>query len=373
MEEILRQLDEENAIIKVPSLSSEEEALFSRDDLSRALQRLAQAMRDAVPLLEQPVSEDENESKTDEDGINAQWLFKVLQPISSALGVAQLARLVVEASQPPNTPQQQEEALFAALGMSEEAMAALFEIFPHMPGIQQKISLQDLGFDEGDNPLASMTYTDHAEVERQRLRQDAADAAQVAALAQAEVDVLLASQLSGPGGATHTIARKSEIELQKAARKAQKRAAQALQRAKDAGAILEEGDLLAINPEAGTMGQGGLVGQSHDELLALQQSLLPEGSRKYYNDQGLPTGTIREDDDKIGYEKVTIPPPILDPSQLHARLRIEDIMDEECARAFAGTSSLNPMQSTVFDTAFHRRENMLVCAPTGEYVFVTDG
>jgi hypothetical protein len=182
------------------------------------------------------------------------------------------------------------------------------------------------------------------------------------------VDALIASQLAGPTGSTHSVARKSEIELQKAARKARKRAAQAQQRAKEAGAILEEGDLLTINPEAGTMGQGGLMGRTHDELLALQQSLLPEGSKTYYGEQGLPNGTVREDDDVIGYEKVTIPPPDIDPSKLHARLRIDDIMDDNCAKAFAGTSSLNPMQSTVFDTAFHRRENMLVCAPTGEFL-----
>ena len=112
-------------------------------------------------------------------------------------------------------------------------------------------------------------------------------------------------------------------------------------------------------------GQGGLVGRSPDEITSLQQSLLPEGSRKHYNEKRLPHGTERYDDDVIGYEKVTIPPPKLDPSKLHARLRIDDVLDTDCARAFAGTSSLNPMQSTVFDTAFHRRENMLVCAPTG--------
>ncbi|KAG7363458.1 DEAD/DEAH box helicase domain protein [Nitzschia inconspicua] len=367
MEAILRELDEENAGTKFPPLSSREAAMYSTENLAQALSRLAQAMRNVAPLLQQQRLEgDSTESKTDDNGIvNAEWLMKVLQPISSDLGVSQLARLVVEASQPPNSPQQQEEALFATLGASEEAMTALFEIFPRMTEIQQNISLKDLGFHD-DSLLPTMTYIDHAEVERQKLRQEVIDTAQVAALAQAEVDSLLASQLSGPGGgATHTIARKSEMELQKAAKKAQKRAAQALQRAKDAGAILEEGDLLAVNPEAGTMGEGGLLGRSHDELLALQQALLPEGSRKYYNEQGLPSGTVREDDDEIGYEKVTIPPPVLDASQLHPRLRIEDIMDEECARAFAGTTSLNPMQSAVFDTAFHRRENMLVCAPTG--------
>ena len=136
-----------------------------------------------------------------------------------------------------------------------------------------------------------------------------------------------------------------------------------LQRAKAAGAIIEESELLDV--DASIMGHGGLMGHSQDELRQLQQTLLPEGSRQYYNQQGLPNGTEREENDDIGYERVTIPPPVRDVSKLHPRLRIEDILDSDSAIAFGGMDSLNPMQSTVFDTAFHRRENMLVCAPTG--------
>jgi hypothetical protein len=370
MEEILKEFDERNATTKFPPLAAEEAALYSRDDLVQALTRLAEAVRDVAPLFEQQqrvTKEDVDETKTD-DGIDAKWLLSVLERVSSDLGVDQMARLVVEASQLPNTPQQQEEALFSILGASEEAMTALLEIFPRMTDIRKCISLNDLDFDQHNhNPTVS--YMDPAEAERQRLRQEAVDAAQVAAFAQAEVNALVISQqMSGPTGSTHTVARKSEIELRKNAQKAHKRAAQALQRAKEVGAILEEEELLTINSEAVTMGQGGLMGRTHDELLALQQSLLPEGSRKYYSEQGLPNGTVREFNEDSGYEKVTIPPPDMDPSKLHARLRVHDIMDHQCARAFAGTTSLNSMQSTVFDTAFHRRENMLVCAPTGEFL-----
>jgi hypothetical protein len=164
-------------------------------------------------------------------------------------------------------------------------------------------------------------------------------------------------------GSTHTIARSSDMEAHKTAKKAAKRAAQALQRAKAAGAVIDESELLAVDESV--MGSGGLIGRSTDALRALQESLLPEGSRKHYTEEGLPSGTIREDDDIIGYERVIIPPPVSDASKLHARLNIRDILDPACAKAFAGTASLNPMQSTVFDTAFNRRENMLVCAPTG--------
>ena len=31
----------------------------------------------------------------------------------------------------------------------------------------------------------------------------------------------------------------------------------------------------------------------------------------------------------------------------------------------AGTDSLNPTQSAVFDAAYNTRENLLICAPTG--------
>lgn len=107
------------------------------------------------------------------------------------------------------------------------------------------------------------------------------------------------------------------------------------------------------------------MGQSQEEIWALQQSLLPEGSRQHYDMQGLPSGEEQEYGEEYSYEKVTIPAPRRDEAQLHERLRISEIMDSACAQALAGTLSLNPMQSSVFDVAFHIRDNMLVCAPTG--------
>lgn len=384
MEAILQQYDEQ----KVPANNNgrgpdptNNSSHYDPEDVADALRRFTKALRTVLPLLEyrqrrlasqQDVSEG-GDGTASGTAVNAKWLLRMLEQVPSDLGTEQIARLVVEASRLGDS-QQQEEALFAALGASEEAMTALFQIFPHMAEIQRNVTLHDLGFrnDEdhgfssGAAHMPAVTVTDSAEADRQRLRQEAWNAAQVAAIAQAEADAA-AMGPSGIAGATHTITRSSEMQLQKAARKAQKRAAQTLQRAKAAGAILDDSDLMSMQDAASgaMMGQGGLVGLSQDELLALQASLLPEGSRKHYNDQGLPDGTERVDDDIIGYEKVTIPPPHLDASRLHPRLRIDDILDPECARAFSGTASLNPMQSTVFETAFHRRENMLVCAPTG--------
>lgn len=45
-------------------------------------------------------------------------------------------------------------------------------------------------------------------------------------------------------------------------------------------------------------------------------------------------------------------------------------MDGEERRAFEGTESLNPMQSTVFEAAYLTRENLLICAPTGAGVSI---
>ena len=51
--------------------------------------------------------------------------------------------------------------------------------------------------------------------------------------------------------------------------------------------------------------------------------------------------------------------------QLRTRITISEVMNSTEQKAFAGTSTLNPMQSTVFDAAFNSNENLLICAPTG--------
>lgn len=186
---------------------------------------------------------------------------------------------------------------------------------------------------------------------------EARDAAQVAAILKAEAESI------GPtSGGTHSVSRTSDIQAQKEAKKAAKRAETAMQAARNAGAIVDSDEFISIAQQA-ALGSGGLMGQSQEEIWALQHSLAPEGSRQYYEKKGLPSGTETEYGE--GYEKVTIPAPIRDESILPTRLQISDIMDSTCAQAFKGTASLNPMQSHVFDTAFHKRDNMLVCAPTG--------
>jgi hypothetical protein len=255
---------------------------------------------------------------------------------------------------------QQQAALFDALG--ESGMDAMFQVAEHMQDIRQIPENELLKDDHYSPPLSrgGDVYVDIEEERRQLLLQEAQDAAQVAAIAKAEAE--FATSYGGGGGVgTHTVTRKSDLQLQKAAKKAQKRADAALKAAAQAGAIVDESAFLAIS--ADQLGSGGLMGQTQDEIRELQESLLPEGSRQYYEEASLPKGTERIYGE--GFEKVIIPAVERDEAKLPRRLLVSHIMDEECAKAFAGTTSLNPMQSAVFETAFTRRDNMLICAPTG--------
>jgi hypothetical protein len=349
MDAILEDLESEDS--RRPAKQLE----FSRDDVSQALHRFIEALRDALPLL------DDGETKEEpsrDNSINIDWLLALVSQIPSDLGLQQLARAVWDASHLGHEGSMQ-EALFEVLGASDEAINVLSQIVPNLQQIKENITPADLDVAYHE-PSASEATIDEEELRRRRLREEALDAAQVALIAQAEAEAL-----TGPSrfGSTHSVARSSDLEAQKLAKKAAKRAAQALKKARDAGALIEESELLAV--DGSVMGDGGLIRRSTDDLRELQQSLLPQGTRKRYNEVGLPDGTMWETDEKIGFEKVTIPPPNLAEADLHPCLRIHDIMDPDCAIAFDGVDSLNPMQSAVFDTAFNRRENMLVCAPTG--------
>ncbi|CAJ1934944.1 unnamed protein product [Cylindrotheca closterium] len=364
MEELLLEYEKEDAFnLKEIEKKYANGEYRNQQQVSKSISKFADALLRCTFLFEDNNDAGEEFKEGDSD-VNAEWLLNICSQVPSELGNEQLAVAVWDASKLEGEGNQQ-DALFAALGASEEAVAILFEIVPKLPAIQRNIRRSQLG--GNGNAQASPFFVppedilDEAELNRQKLRQEALDAAQVAAITKAEAEAAL-----GPSrfGSTHTIRRTSDMKEQKMAQKAAKRAAQAMQRAKAAGAIIEESELLAVS-NAGVVGAGGLMGHTDADLQALQDSLQPEGSRYYHKEEGLPSGTIREDDDVIGYEKVTIPPPILDKSKLHPRLSIDDILDPDCALAFSGTTTLNPMQSTVFDTAFNRRENMLVCAPTG--------
>ena len=333
-----------------------------------ALRALAQALQAVLPLFDHAgtVTRAE-ETKTSEasaslsSGVSAAWLFQQLQSLPSELGTEYLVRQVWEASRLPDEARQQ-TALFDVLGASEEAMQIMFsDIAPNLSKIAL-ISEKDLVGLSTTRTSATVeeTLVDIEEERRRFLVREAQDAAQMAAIAQAEVDAL---QNTASAVGTHTVARASDKQAIKWAAKAKKRAAAALQRAKDAGAIVDEEDLLQMDTTG--YGMGGLAGQqtSQEMLYALQSSLLPEGARQYYDKRGLPKDTILESTDE--YEKAIIPAAPRDVTKLPKRLALTDIMSPVERLAFKGTTSLNPMQSAVFERAFTARDNLLVCAPTG--------
>lgn len=346
--------------------------------IADALQGLCSALEAALPFLSSGsngIDPDNNnslvkdsEETTSKEVVSVSWLLNLCGTIPSELEPIQLARAIVEASSLTDEAQQQHQ-LYDLLGDSEQAMIVLIEVMPMLPEISRVVPLEDLlvaavAPSRPSNSSSGEEYVDFEADRRHMLLMDAMDTAQVAASAKAEVDAINGGVTTTGGTttttmSTHTILRSSERQAIKFAEKAAKKAAVALQRAKDAGAILDDVNLLSIDQTS--LGDGGLVNRSNQEVLSLQQSLLPEGSREYYDSRGLPKDATRE---VIGdMERVVIPAARLDVSKLPRRLKIDDIMDAELGKAFAGTTSLNPMQSSTFEVAFHSRDNMMVCAP----------
>ena len=344
--------------------------------LQEALHNLAAALAAALPTA--TTTQDTNSNQTNETTttteqkvVSASWLLQLCATVLPWEASHHLAVAVLAASRLPDETAQQQAALFDALGESEAAMQVLMQVTPRLSEIRQQITesqLLSLAVSSTDNNYNTSTIlVDVEEERRQFLRQQAMEAAQIAAIAQAQVQQDSSNNNNSRfGSATHTVSRQSDKQAWKQAQKAAKRAAQALNRAKQAGAILEDDDDddLMMTASANTLGEGGLMHRSQQQVWEMQQSLAPEGTRQYYSDKsGLPPGA--EHTHRDGMEKVIIPAARPADDFLQARLKINDIMDPTLARAFAGTSSLNPMQSTVFEAAFHRRDNLLVCAPTG--------
>ena len=342
-----------------------------KDDVRNALSRLAQSLDAVIPLLRSAAFPHSHDGPTEdnlsrpvgiEDEIDASWLLERCREVQSDLDPEILAQSIVQIAQQTETgkdPALQQAALFDVLGASESAIALISHIIPYLTRIKRCISLQDI-----ENAARNVVPDGEKEAEeqlRQLILQEAIEAAQVAALLQAELE----SSTNNTGGSslTHTVLRTSDLQLQKQAKKAAQRAAKALQRAKDAGLALDDQDLLDV--DRSSLGTGGLRNLSREEMAAMQRALLPEGSRKHYDKRGFPTGTIRTIDND-GTIRVVVPAARKqDAENIHPRINIADVLDSETARAFSGTASLNPMQSAVFQVAFHRRVNMLVCAPTG--------
>ena len=372
--------------------SSSSSSSSSSNDASRetkaACLAFAKALRDlalSASLCSSAASGDESRVATSSgeetrDEVSA-WLYDQLSTLPSAhLSTLELALLVGSACASSDGDDQVQAALFDTLGESERAMELLFEIVPRAKEIGRLVteeSIREVAMGRGDLPRTASAASfgrisagDDIEAERlELLRQEAIEAANEAAFAQAA-----AGGMAGPGSAhaTHSVVRESDRHAQKLAKKAAKRAAVALKAAKDAGAIVDESeiDLLVLGGQAqleyeAEWGQhtAGLDGMSGPEMRQMLKGLAPEGTKEYFQKKTLPSGTEREYGD--GYEVVSMPPPKLDPATLPPRIVLEDVMPKSHRKAFAGTNSLNPMQSQVFDTAYNTQENILVCAPTG--------
>ena len=379
MESILDQFDWENPWKDSPVDAT---AVETTAATTAALQALGLALRHVLPLLQKHQLQQREDTKAtstlstiEEASLSPHFtaigLLQLLNSLqrnqdASALSADYLLRNVWEASRLP-TETQQQAALFDILGESEAAMDLMFtHIAPNLSKIalfsEQEVT--QAAASTNTPQQAPETLIDVEEERRTFLLNEAQEAAHLAAVAQAEVEALHATGTAG----THTVTRASDQRVIKAAQKAQQKAILARKRAIEAGVLVdtEENDfsLLSVVDTAG-YGAGGLLGQasSADAMAALQATLLPEGSRHYYDQRGLPTNTIIESTNE--YEKAIIPAAVRDVSRLPNRLVLTDILTPIERLAFTGTASLNPMQSAVFEQAFHSRENLLICAPTG--------
>jgi len=385
----------EEILLAAASGSSSSRAAKPSREAKAACLAFAKALRDLALSASQYASavSDENNARVSPssaggpDEISA-WLYDQLSTLPSAhLSTVEMAQLVSSACASSGGDDRVQAALFDTLGESERAVELLFDIVPRAEEIGRLVteeSIREVAVQRGDLPRTTAssasfgvgrpgaTNVSGGDIEAERLellRQEAIEAANEAAFAQAA-----AGGMSGPGSAhaTHSVVRESDRHAQKLAKRAAKRAALALKAAKDAGAILDESEINQLVLGGQTQldyeaewGQhtAGLDGMSGPEMRQMLMNLDPEGTREYVQKKTLPSGTEREYGD--GYEVVSIPPPRLDPAALPPRIVLEDVMPKSHRKAFAGTTSLNPMQSQVFDTAYNTQENILVCAPTG--------
>lgn len=309
-------------------------------------------------------------AKPEVDESVASWLYNLTSTIPSPLDTFSLSSGVLSACQRGDDMSVQ-SALFELLGEGERSMELLFEIIPRAAEISVQVTEELLRLIHDGNSPSTGAPVQEMDPELEHLtflRQQAMETAEYASLLKAEVEGY--STGGGPSASTHTVKRTSDKTANKRLKQAVKAAAAALVAAKEAGAIVDDSDFdgwgydtNALASEAADQFNPALHQMDGDEFRNFQSSLLPEGTKEFHEEKGLPKGTERDYCD--GYEMVTIPAAVKDPAQLHKRIVLADVMSKTEQKAFAGTSSLNPMQSAVFQAAFHTSENLLICAPTG--------
>jgi hypothetical protein len=353
----------------------------------------------------------------------AAWLYETCSRVPSPLPTLQLTLEVLSAAKKQigaNSSIDDDESsmmqsfLFELFGEGEQSIEALFEVMGKLDSIRKDITKSDLrcvADSRGDRnapppatatmPSASMTSSSTQRLEQlQQLRAEAYEAANLASALRTDLHSMTSTTTNFASRGTHSITRKSDKDAEKSYKRAIKQAMNAVNKAREAGALTEYDDtflkeqlsitsnsnnnndhrtiasameqMMLRNEEAmlyNAQQTRGIDGMTSQQIASMKHNLHPEGTR-IYNDgslRGLPAGTEREV--KEGqYEKVTIPAHILDKSMLRNRIDLDEVLgkDTDERAAFVGTKSLNPMQSTVFDAAYNTRENLLICAPTGK-------
>ena len=342
----------------------------------------------------------------------ATWLYETCSRVPSPLPTLQLALEVLSAvNRAAATGQQDDDdsskvqsSLFELFGEGEQSIDALFEVMGKLDSLRKDVTEMDLrsvaeSKGEGNAALSSAAPTTAAAAssstqrleQLQQLRAEAYAAADLATALRTDLNSIKSTSNYASRG-THSVTRKSDKDAEKAYKRAIKQALNAVNKAREAGALTEYDDLFLKDQLSSNFGsynnlsameqmmlrneeamlyhaQRGLDGMTPQQIANMKHDLLPEGTRVYDDGslRGLPAGTEREV--KEGkYEKVTIPARVLDKSQLRSRINLDEVLgiDTDERAAFVGTKSLNPMQSTVFDAAYNTRENLLICAPTGK-------
>ena len=401
MESILRQIDEDAADHGDDHVDDTEDAdLF----LSFA-EALRHFVRDGdVPSLSLEDSgdrtpaggSDADSGAGGEDTLaTAIWLLEACARVTTPLTPMQFASSVLSAVRSSGGDGGvMQGTLFELFGEGESNIEVLFEVMGRSAEVgrvgEDELALAGGGETSGADggPGGDTGSSNGAAGERiLRLRAAAYESAELASVLRTD----------GPGSGrydsrgTHSVTRASDREAEKESKRATKRALTAYHEAKRAGALTESDELFLgaqlgladggasaaerrlRDEEAALYGASrGLDGMDARQIRGMMSGLAAEGTREYndMNSRGLPRGTEREV--CSGYEKVVIPAPIRDKDLLRSRIDLDEAMgaDSDERAAFEGTKSLNPMQSAVFEAAFTTRENLLVCAPTGEFFVV---
>ena len=341
----------------------------------------------------------------------ANWLYETCSRINTPLPTLQFALEVLSTIQQTTNDDESkmQSSLFELFG--ESNIEPLFEVMGNATDIRTNVSEDKLrsiakgegGYEEGGGLSATTTQQQQQNQQQlEHLHQLRSEAYEAANLVVALRTDLLHSQQQlhsyANSSATHSVSRKSDKDATKTYKRTIKQALNAVNNARMAGALTEGDDLflksqLSLNDNNNnnnnvnsnvmeqimlrneeamlytTNNTRGLDGMTPQQIQSMKFNLLPEGTKEYNDStsRGLPRGTEREM--KEGYEKVTIPAPIRDKSLLRSRINLDQVLGEgtDERKAFIGTNSLNPMQSTVFDAAYNTRENLLICAPTGEF------